>query len=135
MNDNSQFTEFMTLCQPDPEVMSWAGISSTINPTFGTSEQDKYEVFVNDADHYCLDFDVKFFNTYNYTVYAPNNDAMQKAYSAGLPTWNDVRAIMNDSTNSVTDEALTAAKAKAFTMITEINKFTLSFSRQFSLCR
>lgn len=124
LNDHSQFTEFMTLCQPDPEVMSWAGISSTINPTFETSEQDKYEVFVNDADHYCLDFDVKFFNTYNYTVYAPDDDAMQKAYNAGLPTWNDVRAIMNDSTNSVTDEALTAAKAKAFTMITEINKFT-----------
>ena len=124
LNNNAQFSEFMTLCQPDADVMTWAGISGVVNPTFGTSEQDKYEVFVNDADHHGLDFDVKFFNTYNYTVYAPDNDAMQKAYEVGLPTWNDIKAIMEDPASSVSDDALTAAKAKAFAMITEINKFT-----------
>lgn len=31
-------------------------------------------------------------NNYNYTVYAPTNDAMQKAYDAGLPTLDDLEA-------------------------------------------
>ena len=36
------------------------------------------------------DYVVKYFNTYNYTVYAPNNDAMAKAYAAGLPRWDKI---------------------------------------------
>ena len=31
-------------------------------------------------------------NNYNYTVYAPTNEAMQKAYEAGLPTLDDLEA-------------------------------------------
>lgn len=117
---DERYSDFMTLCSPNEDVMTWAGISNVVSATFGTSEQDKYFVFTKNKG---LDENVQYFNTYNYTVYAPNNTAMQKAYDAGLPTWSDVEAVMNDQTNYETDEKLTEAKAKAKAMIDEINKF------------
>ncbi|MBR6016838.1 MAG: fasciclin domain-containing protein, partial [Prevotella sp.] len=57
------------------------------------TRRDGYKIFVIEAGHYGLDYDVKFFNSYNYTVYAPDNDAMQKAYALGLPKWEDIQAI------------------------------------------
>src|SRR5574344_207807 len=117
---DSRFSEFMTLCSPVDSIMTWAGISNVVNKTFGTSEQDKYFVF---AKNNGLDDNVLYFNTYNYTVYAPNNDAMQKAHNAGLPSWDDIANVMKDQSNYETDEKLLAAKAKAKAMIDEINKF------------
>src|SRR5574344_1245164 len=116
---DSRFSEFMTLCSPVDSIMTWAGISNVVNKTFGTSEQDKYFVF---AKNNGLDDNVLYFNTYNYTVYAPNNDAMQKAHNAGLPSWDDIANVMKDQSNYETDEKLLAAKAKAKAMIDEINK-------------
>lgn len=53
-------------------------------------------------------------NNFHYTVYAPTNDAMQKAYEAGLPTLDDLdRAEMLDDSlgyNAATDTASYAAK-------------------------
>jgi uncharacterized surface protein with fasciclin (FAS1) repeats len=117
---DSRFSEFMNLCSPVDSIMTWAGISNVVNKTFNTSEQDKYYVFVKNNG---LDDNVQYFNTYNYTVYAPNNSAMQKAYSAGLPKWSDIASIINDQSNYETDDKLLAAKAKAKDMIDEINKF------------
>ena len=33
------------------------------------------------------------FNTYNYTLFAPDNTAMQQAYKDGLPKWADIVAL------------------------------------------
>jgi hypothetical protein len=44
----------------------------------------------------CLDYNVRFFNTYNYTLFAPDNTAMQKAYDEmGLPRWQTLRDMLN----------------------------------------
>lgn len=41
-------------------------------------------------------------NNYHYTIYAPTNDAMKKAYAAGLPTLKDLRkALDKDEINDV----------------------------------
>ena len=93
-----QFSEFYQLCAgfSADELLSWAGISNELND-FGTTEQDAYVIFTsnrgsgtNEVKNCCLDENVKMFNTYNYTLYAPNNDAMKKAYEAGLPNWDTI---------------------------------------------
>ena len=53
-------------------------------------------------------------NNFNYTIYAPTNEAMQKAYAAGLPTLEDLEAaeVLDDSLgyDAATDTASYAAK-------------------------
>jgi len=38
-----------------------------------------------------MDFNVKFFNTYHYSVYVPTNEAIQAAVAKGLPTWEIIK--------------------------------------------
>ncbi|HNZ81134.1 MAG: fasciclin domain-containing protein [Bacteroidales bacterium] len=40
-----------------------------------------------------LDFNINFFSAFHYTLYAPNNAAMDRAYAAGLPTWDQIAAV------------------------------------------
>ena len=63
------------------------------------------------------------FNTYNYTLYVPNNEAMEKAYQAGLPRWSDIQLMYLSALESGTldDED---AKAKAYQMIRTLRDFT-----------
>lgn len=109
-----QFTKFFDLCQIPSDVMTWAGIGAG-NP------QKQYTVFTagglgkNDRI-------VNFFNSYNYTVYAPDNDAMTIAHKNGLPTVDDLEALFNADYNN-DERAEKEAKAKAFKMIQEITRF------------
>lgn len=97
------FSEFYRVCSgfAATNLLSWVGISGEVN-SFGTTEQDQYTVFTstygtgtNAIQNACLDENIKMFNTYNYTLYAPDNDAMQKAYAAGLPSWESIEALFN----------------------------------------
>lgn len=40
-----------------------------------------------------LDFNIHFFSAFHYTLYVPNNAAMDRAYAAGLPTWAEIEAV------------------------------------------
>lgn len=82
-----KYSKFLELCQvfDDNELLEWAGISTIRDEQTGIKESDRYKVF-DSQDSKCLDQNVTFFNTYNYTVYAPDNDAMDIAFSRGLPT-------------------------------------------------
>ena len=132
LQDNDCFSEFLQMCDgfSNSDVLSWAGISSSKND-FGTTEQDAYIIFTNNrgtVTQSCLDYNVKMFNTYNYTLYAPNNEAMALAYAAGLPTWDMVADIMqqtNDKYNEgLIDETEMAAKqAEAKVMIDKMKDF------------
>lgn len=68
------------------------------------AEQKKFGIFYKDASQIGLDFNIKFFNTYHYTVYVPTNAAVLEAISNGLPTWEVVKA----QTNQVVKDSLTA---------------------------
>ena len=118
LSSDSRFSEFMALCSPSTSAMEFAGISSVRDATYGTSPQDKYIVFSNKNG---LDYNVQYFNTYNYTVYAPNNEAMRKAFAAGLPTWEAIEEIANATYSN--DAAEQAARKKVLAMIEEVNKF------------
>ena len=102
LNNNETFSEFLSLCNSfDKDVMKWAGISDEENKVTHQTEQDAYVIFTQDykmgtttINEACLDYNVKFFNTYNYTLFAPDNTAMEKAYNEmGLPRWEQVEAL------------------------------------------
>jgi hypothetical protein len=128
----NQFSEFYNLCAGfgAGDLLTWAGISSEPNE-FGTTEQDAYIIFTSDrgsgsskVGNSCLDENVKMFNTYNYTLYAPNNEAMKKAYSAGLPTWEQVQALNEQYPDDTDDsEAAKAARKRAKEMIDKMRDF------------
>lgn len=50
------------------------------------------EIFYRDKSFVGLDYNVKFFNTYHYSVYVPNNEAVLAAIAQGLPTWEIINA-------------------------------------------
>ncbi|HKJ42478.1 MAG TPA: hypothetical protein VKA27_10320 [Sunxiuqinia sp.] len=52
------------------------------------------EIFVKKKNYYGVDYSIKFFNTFNYTVYVPTNDAIQKAIDDGvIQDWDQINAI------------------------------------------
>ncbi len=133
LSADARFSEFLDVCNGfgATDVLRWAGISDEANE-FGIADQDAYVVFTsnrgngsNMVANSCLDFNVKMFNTYDYTLYAPNNEAMQKAYNAGLPRWDDVSALYEQYRLAAEDdEAALAAKATAKQMIDALRDFT-----------
>ena len=52
------------------------------------------EIFVKKTNYYGIDYSIKFFNTFNYTVYVPTNEAIQKAINDGvIMNWDQIRGI------------------------------------------
>lgn len=118
---DNRFSEFMNLCEESSsddvaEMIEWAWGSSA-----STNAKNRLTVFSSkDGSNVTLDYFVTFFNTYNYTVYAPNNEAMAEAYGKGLPTWDEVKAVkaQYEGTNSEN-----TGKEQVQSMINEINRF------------
>lgn len=49
------------------------------------------EIFVKKTNYYGIDFNISFFNTFNYTVYVPTNEAIQQAIDDGLiMEWEEI---------------------------------------------
>lgn len=134
VTNSDRFSEFLELCDvfssANSEVLDWAGISSVSEDQGMTSLQERMRVFDNvNGTFQCLDQNVKFFNTYNYTLYAPNNEAMQKAYAEGLPNHDAVFALFEkyhnenvEDTDEVTPEEL-EDKQKAYVMLMTMRNF------------
>ena len=133
LRDTPRFSKFYDLCRLfDNQIAAWSGISTTEDPTTHLVEADQYLTFFvpgtgsanTDDQLRCLDYNVKFFNNYNYTLYAPNNDAVDVAIAHGLPTWDDIRAVYDEANNSGLSGAdLNAAKAQVKGMIKAIRDF------------
>ncbi len=130
LNDNAdRFQSFLDLCAifDETEVLEWAGISGTAQ--VGPAPQERYIVFSGKGGK-CLDLNVNFFNGYNYTFYAPDNEAMQIAYSWGLPTYEDIHADF-DVYSTMDEEAATeeemaeikAAKARVLSKLMTLRAF------------
>lgn len=131
LSENSRFSEFLAACEGfnASEILTWAGISSEVDEKTKKSEQDRYLVFTSTYSgkaNACVDENVRMFNTYNYTLYAPDNEAMEEAYSMGLPRWSDIQALMDKYAGS-DDEDVTAEekadKEKAYVMINTLREF------------
>ena len=143
LKDNAQFAKFLALCEGfrNRAVMEWAGIT-TKEPkvkkddgkeaVIGASPFELYQIFVNNyrlggesTAEACLDYNVRMFNTYNYTLFAPNDNAMDDAYSKSLPKWEDINALFNKWLNVETtkSEAQKADSAEARRQIDAIHDF------------
>lgn len=59
--------------------------------TFATTTAAKSTAKPKNGQKCGMDYDVQFFNNYNYTVFVPSNAAMAQAHSLGLPTWSEIR--------------------------------------------
>lgn len=127
----SQFAEFYNLCSEDRVQLGlFAGISNRTSNTQPIAPIRQFTTFIDAGGYHGLDQDVSYFSGYNYTVYAPNNKAMQEAYAKGLPTWDDIKAVAepwyDDETGEyVADgspECITAMN-KVYAMIETISNF------------
>ncbi|MBS2099622.1 fasciclin domain-containing protein [Carboxylicivirga linearis] len=60
-------------------------------------------VFVRRTNYYGIDYNIRFFNTFNYTVYVPTNEAIQELIDSGeLKTWEEINAI-EDATEKLAE--------------------------------
>ena len=137
LKNNDQFSEFYEACSgfSATDILKWAGISDETN-SFGTTEQDQYIIFTstygtgkNAIKKACLDENVKMFNTYNYTLYAPDNAAMEEAYANGLPRWSDIQALFE----KYGDEAPDNVRADVLEQIKAIKEFVRYHFQSISL--
>lgn len=137
LKNNDQFSEFYEACAgfSGTDILKWAGISDETN-SFGTTEQDQYIIFTstygtgkNAIKKACLDENVKMFNTYNYTLYAPDNAAMEEAYANGLPRWSNIQALFEE----YGDEAPDNVRAEVLEQIKAIREFVRYHFQSISL--
>lgn len=137
LKNNDQFSEFYEACAgfSATDILKWAGISDETN-SFGTTEQDQYIIFTstygtgkNAIKKACLDENVKMFNTYNYTLYAPDNAAMEEAYANGLPRWSNIQALFEE----YGDEAPDNVRAEVLEQIKALKEFVRYHFQSISL--
>lgn len=132
LNDNeSRFSKFVDLCLgraynselTKSQMLDYAGISSAQDPATKSTPANAYRIFTESGlAGSGLDRNVYFFSAFNYTVYAPNNAAVEAAIAKGLPTWDDVAAVVEQGEAAAESEQA-AYKQKALAMIQEINNF------------
>lgn len=140
MKDDTNFSEFNNLCNwhfdlgdeeefNEKDLMAFASDKLVETTVTGKDRYISYKTFL---DKNGLDYNVNYFNSYNYTVYVPDNAAMSAAYGLGLPTWNDVKAVYdrhkadyNQAKEDHTDipDDVQAARDSVLAMIYEINNF------------
>lgn len=90
LSEEPQFSDFFRLLQGNDEATS--------------VEQDKYAIFYKDKKYAGMDFNVKSFNTFHYSVYIPTNEAVQTAIANGLPTWD----LIKQETDQLLKDSLTS---------------------------
>lgn len=128
LEGHSQFSDFVNMCMlPNNinEIFKWLGITNV-------RDQNQFRVFTDDVND-CIDYNISFFNSYNYTVYAPNNEAMRAAHKEkGLPSWDDLTQLMEENQH-VDAETAAAAKAKGLAMLEAIRNFVRYHFQDYSI--
>ncbi|OJX87386.1 MAG: hypothetical protein BGP01_00770 [Paludibacter sp. 47-17] len=82
LSTTPEFRKFFTLLQGYDDL--WEG-----DPVRSV----KYSIFYKDVSKAGLDMNVRFLNTFHYTLYVPVNEEVQRAIDSGkIPTWDDVEA-------------------------------------------
>ncbi|MDD6753544.1 MAG: hypothetical protein PUE15_06470, partial [Prevotella sp.] len=127
LSGTQQFSDFFDLCNDDraDSIREFAGISTkTIEGTKISPMTRFYTFRTGVTGYYGLDYNVNYFSSYNYTVYAPDNSAMEIARQKGLPTWDDLYAIFKQHVDSEDgDPAKIQAQAEVLAKVEAINDF------------
>lgn len=110
LNANSEYSEFLKQCNGvSTELLQRAGFDlvkpdSAMAARDWEKERQKYLIFKEASNTFFTPSQeplVRFFNNYHYTIYAPTNDAMNEAYAAGLPTWDQIDQFIIDNIDSL----------------------------------
>jgi len=131
LESDPRFSEFLEICTDFDmdSVMEFASDKLVeVNPVTRKKRMEAYHTFAAKGG---LTDNVNYFNSYNYTVYAPDNEAMKKAYDRGLPHWSDIKKLYNqyserldrEKAGGSVSEEVQAARDKALVMVEEINAF------------
>ena len=123
-----RFSEFMDLCEilGNDSVKSFASDKlEEVSPLTHKPYGDNYTVFFENNG---MDYNMKYFKSFNYTVYAPDNDAMAKAYANGLPRKADFDALLERWGATYQDKDSTSAQMladrdKMLAMFEQVNSF------------
>ncbi len=132
---HSQFSDFVALCEgfeaaAQTGILDWLGISNVAVAPATKSAQEQLLVFAKSTQKFSsgtqkqvsIDMNMTLLNSYHYTVYAPDNTAVQKAFDMGLPSWKDVQGVYESTaTRGGTVEANGRKKAQA--MLNAIRRF------------
>lgn len=97
--ENSPFYQFFQLCQVNSDLLDRAGMGDSVDADEKDNELLKYTIFTSTENG--LTDNVRFFNTYRYTVYIPTNDAILDAINRGLPTWAEIEQVVDDGEAAV----------------------------------
>ena len=100
--NHPEFSEFFHLCEYSDDVVQLVAARDEKGNEIPDSTK-KFKIFENLGG---LDYNVRTFNTYHYTVYVPTNDKIQDAYDRGLPSWTDLEIeaeAINEEINDLTD--------------------------------
>jgi uncharacterized surface protein with fasciclin (FAS1) repeats len=81
LSTTEEFREFFMLLQGNDDL--WTG---------DNVRAAKFSIFYKDLSQAGLDLNVRFLNTFHYTLYVPTNESVREAIRLGLPTWDDVEA-------------------------------------------
>ena len=127
----ARFSEFLKLCNDldMDELMTFA--SDRLAQKNEVTKKPRMAAYHAFAAKNGLTDNVNYFNSYNYTVYAPDNEAMRKAYEQGLPTWDDIRAIYEpvkeqfeqEQADKVISPDIQRLRDQVLAMVEEINNF------------
>lgn len=120
-------------------MLSWAGISDELDKATNVYPTDRYKIFLgylkkNDNNKQrlssnAMDMNIRLFNTYNYTVWAPNNTAMDNAIkNQGLPSIEEMYNIFetyasDEAQSKYTESEINIQKAKLLNMIEAAQEF------------
>ena len=124
-----KFYDFMSGFEGNTDILKFAGLSDEENEKTHKSEQTNYMMFVatnlNPVREDLYDARMRMLGAYNYTVYAPTDDAMDKAYAAGLPTWDELETLFNqwDNQETTNPSGYAAASAEARKKIDVMRQF------------
>ena len=117
--NSNPYYEFFRLCNEiDENLIIKSGLVDENDPKYDISTPtgerallaaiDKYRTFI---DNNAVDYNVRFFSNYNYTVFVPTNEAVKAAIAKGLPTWESIYEDFYNCANE--DGCLTNAQDSA----------------------
>lgn len=98
--ETSPFYQFFNLCQVDANLLERAGVADSVKKVEDKdTEIQKYTIFTSSQNG--LTDNVRFFNSFRYTVYVPTNEAVLDAIDHGLPTWDEISEVITNGENEV----------------------------------
>lgn len=87
--ESNPFQRFYELTIANTDIITRCGlVNNSLSQENRRRLLQKYQTFVGGVGG--TDYNVQYFNNYNYTVMVPSNEAIEQAIADGLPTWESI---------------------------------------------